>query len=387
MSKKQAAESTKLIWISTINPHSTLDSATWITTTHELQKLGWHVSLLARGPQGHRHVDDVTIECFSVPNIYLLGQLIYYVKIMLRVLRGWKDADVVLFHQDTALAVLPLRLIRLFSKKPRFVMDTRDFADVVNGRLKTRIRLRFFKQIYRWNKLFADAQTTITERMATYANVPKKDLLGTWPSGVEVEKFTAAHKNRNWKSKDHCIELIYIGSIVTKRNHIELCKAVKRVSDSGKSFRFTLYGSGDARPKIEQFANEAGGCIQVCDPVPHEQIPQILSEHHIGVTSLPPVDDAKYMASSPIKIFEYMAAGMPILATANPCHVDVVENGRYGFWANEPTADSLEKALEQVWENRDRLPELGQESFADADKWTWGQAAEKLSQALLKSLA
>ena len=322
MSEGSLPIQSRLIWVSTINPEATLDSSTWIDTTHELKQLGWDVVLIGKGREGLHQKDDVTIECFSVPDVYVLGQFLYYAKIIRRILRSWAETDVVLFHQDMALSILPLRFRRLFSKRPRFVMDTRDFADVVNGRLKTRIRLQFFKQIYRWNKLFADAQTTITERMATYANVPQSDLLGTWPSGVDVEKFHPAHHKRQWHSKDNVIELIYIGSIISMRNHIELCRAVKQINEKGRSFRFTLYGNGEARSKIEAFALEAGPCIQLCDPVPHNQIPAILSRHHIGVTSLPPIDDQKYMASSPIKLFEYMAAGMPILATANPCHVE-----------------------------------------------------------------
>lgn len=377
----------KLVWISTINPEATLDSSTWIDTTRELGLLGWDVTLLGKGREGVHQQKEVEIECLSVPDVYLVGQILFYGKMAKRVLRVWRSADVVLFHQDMALAVLPLRLWRLFTAGPRFVLDTRDFADVVNGRFKTRLRLRFFKQIYRWHRLFADGQTTITDRMATYANVPRSKLLGTWPSGVDVEKFEPAHFQRQWQTKNNTIELIYIGSIISKRNHIELCRAVKAINEKGGRFRFTLYGSGEARAKIEAFATETGANVRVCDPVPHEQVPNILANYHIGVTSLPPVDDAKYMASSPIKLFEYMAAGMPILATANPCHVDVVANGRYGFWADAPTPTALETALEVIWQQREQLPELGREAYEAATEWTWHRAAVKLSNALKASLS
>lgn len=377
----------KLIWISTINPEATLDSSTWLDTSRELQRLGWDVLLLGKGRQGVHQQKGASIECFSVPNVYLFGQLLFFAKIIRRVLQEWSSADVILFHQDMALAVLPLRLRRLFGRKPRFVMDTRDFADVVNGRFKTRFRLWLFKQIYRFNFLFADAQTTITPRMADYAKVPKKSLLGTWPSGVEVDDFKRAHQHREWETVVSPIKLLYVGSIITKRNHIELCRAVVTANEQGMRFCFTLYGGGEARPKIEAFAREWPTAVQVCDPVPHEQIPDVLGQHHVGVTSLPTVDDKKYMASSPIKLFEYMAAGMPILATANPCHVDVVGDGRYGFWADAPSSEALCQTLEQIWQQRHQLPLLGQEALADADHWTWSQAAKKLSDALKASIS
>lgn len=375
-----------LIWISTIDPEKTLDLSTWVETSRELGHLGWNVTLLGRGRDVVHQVNGVSVTCFSTPKIYLIGHLFYLVKVVLYVLNSWRSADVVLFHQDMALAVLPLRLLRAMVPGPRFVMDTRDFADVVNNRLKTKVRLKFFSLIYRFNRLFADGQTAITERMATYAKVPQETLLGTWPSGVVINKFSSAREMRCWNGRPDTVELVYIGSIVSKRNHIELARAVTAANDKGMNFRFTLYGSGEAQHKIATFAKTAPEAVQLCDPVPHNEVPHILAQAHVGVTSLPPVDDQKYMASSPIKLFEYMAAGMPILATSNPCHVDVVGNGRYGFWADAPTPEALEAALTDIWAHRAQLAELGEEAFAAVEKWTWHHAAVKLSNALQKSL-
>ena len=65
---------------------------------------------------------------------------------------------------------------------------------------------------------------------------------------------------------------------------------------------------------------------------------------------------------------------------------NVVANGRYGFWADAPTPDALEKALEEIWQQREKLAQLGQEAFQASDQWTWHQAALKLSNALKKSI-
>lgn len=376
----------RLVWISTINPERTLDLSTWIDTTRELGELGWRVTLLGKGPDGRHTVKGIPIDCYSTPDVYLIGHFIYLGKVIWRVMQEWRRVDTVLFHQDMALAVLPLRGLRLLRGGPRFIMDTRDFADNVSGRFKTKARLKFFRLIYKFNALFADGQTTITERMAVYAGVPSKSLLGTWPSGVDVQKFAPARIQRRWNGPEETIELIYIGSIVSKRNHIELARAVRAANDAGMNFRLTLYGNGDAKDAIARFAQENPRSVRLCEPVPHSEIPAVLAQAHVGVTSLPAVDDAKYMASSPIKLFEYMAAGMPILATANVCHVDVVKDGRYTFWAQDPTPESLTSALETLWAQRDRLAVLGEEAFGDAANWTWRSAAQKLSRALNKAV-
>ena len=118
----------------------------------------------------------------------------------------------------------------------------------------------------------------------------------------------------------------------------------------------------------------------------HENVPHLLARAHVGVTSLPEVDDVKYEASSPIKLFEYMAAGMPVLATSNKCHTDVVGNGRYAFWADDVAEETLLAALRRVWTARTALAELGREAQADAHDWTYAANAAKLKAALIYGL-
>jgi glycosyltransferase involved in cell wall biosynthesis len=131
----------------------------------------------------------------------------------------------------------------------------------------------------------------------------------------------------------------------------------------------------------------ADGRVKIIPPVSHDQIPNILAHAHVGVTSLPDPDDVIYQASSPIKIFEYMAAGLPILATRNVCHTDVVGDGKFVFWADKTDEASLLEAINASWEKRAELAQLGQEALDSVQEWTWQEAGKKLSAALVKGLA
>ncbi|RIK24389.1 MAG: hypothetical protein DCC51_00260 [Anaerolineae bacterium] len=113
----------------------------------------------------------------------------------------------------------------------------------------------------------------------------------------------------------------------------------------------------------------------------------MLAQAHVGVTSLPEVDDIKYEASSPIKLFEYMAAGMPVLATSNKCHTDVVGDGRYAFWADDVSEETLLATLRLVWAERDQLAQLGREAQSDVLAWTYAANAAKLKAALVYGLS
>ncbi len=381
-------ESPRMVWVSTITPSVTMDEATWIDTTRELGELGWRVTLIGRGEDGIHHVRGVDMLCLSNPRVYFLGQFLFHLRVIMFLLRQWSDVDVVMFHQISAIWLLPLRLLRWIGrrKRPLFIMDTRDLPDPIAGNWRVLLHLRFYKLSHWIANKWADGQITITDRMAALADVPKGQLLGTWPSGVNVESFAVPPESRRWPVNNEPIHLIYIGSMLQKRHPLPLCHAVERANDAGMSFVLSLYGDGAERPALEAFAEGTNGRIRVFAPVPHKEVAQLLANVHVGVTSLPEPDDEKYQASSPVKLFEYMAAGLPMLATSNPCHTEVVGEGAFAFWAHDASEASLQAALAELWQQRDGLPQLSQAAIVESDNWTWAAAAAKLSQSLCQGL-
>jgi glycosyltransferase involved in cell wall biosynthesis len=120
--------------------------------------------------------------------------------------------------------------------------------------------------------------------------------------------------------------------------------------------------------------------VAVYPAVPHDQIQEWLAKAHIGVLPFP--DEEKFRVSSPIKLFEYMAAGMPVLTTRIECHTSVLQNEGNSFWAEESTVDAFVECLRQVWNKRDDLPAMGKISEKESQKWTWAESAANLGKAL-----
>lgn len=369
----------RLLWVSPITP-SKLDSATWVDTTRELRKQGMDVTLVAAGPAGPTTYNGVEVLNIPRPNVYLLGQLLFHFNVLRYLWPRRLSYDIVLFHQISAVWLLPLRL--LGRRRPLLVMDTRDVIDLEQGNLKARLRTAWFKMVYWISERTLDGQTVITPRMAELVGVPAEQLWGIWPSGVDVASFALARTERRWPASGKPVHMVYVGVFLAKRNLLPLVRAVQQANEEGMSFVLTLYGDGPLRPELEALAAQSGGAVRIGRPVPHEQIPALLAQAQVGVTSLPEPDDAKYEASSPIKLFEYMAAGMPVLATDSKCHTDVVGDGRFAFWAHGPSEAALLAALREIWTQRQELRLLGHEAAAAAQAWTWSAAARKLNGAL-----
>ena len=180
------------------------------------------------------------------------------------------------------------------------------------------------------------------------------------------------------------VPIIYIGSLYKERNVLTFCRAIVAACKRGMDFTLTIIGSGDELPDLHAFASISDGRVRILAPVPHGEVPLILAGACVGVLPFP--DEEKFRVSSPIKLFEYMAAGMPILATRIVCHTDVVGGGAYAFWADGSDEAAMVAALESCWTERDRLQELGNLASEAAANWTWAASAQKISDALILGL-
>lgn len=384
----QAQDSRRsIIWVYPDYLTDRLDSATWIETSRWLEKTGWQVTLLSRGEtDGLQNIRGVETICIASPSIYMMGQTLFHLAVAKHILANWSKTDVVLFSQLSGFWILPLRLLGAINpfRRPRFIMDTRDLDDLVPGNRRVYVRHCFHRLVFFLAGFLADGQTAITPRMAQKVNIPPRSLLGTWPSGVDPDVFAVSAAKRKWPEPGSPIHLMYIGILAEKRNLAPLCGAVKRANAAGMRFELSLVGDGPARATLEPYVDDA---VQIVRPVPHEEVPDLLATAHIGVTSLPDPDDEKYQASSPIKLFEYMAAGLPVLATRNACHTEVVLAGDYVFWAADATEQSLLAALSQAWAARADLRSLGADARNAVQDWTWEAAALKLGTALEQGLA
>lgn len=373
-----------LVWIYSGYLGVELDSATWLDVTQELRKLGWRVDLLCAGPGSKQIIQGVEVTTFRRPEKYLIRHIVFHFRCIQLILKNWKSIHAILFHPTSVPWILPLKLKRKLENRqfPLLVMDTRTVPMIAKSRAtwKDRFRDSFSNMMNQVANRWADGQTVITPRMADVFKVPKDKLWGIWPSGVNLDIFIPAQQIRRWPVEGEPIHLIYPGALEQERNIITLCQAVERANAEGMDFILTLIGNGTERQKLEEFALKTGGRVRVLPPVPHDQIPDCLSKAHIGVLPFP--EEEKFAVSSHIKLFEYLGAGLAILATRTTGHQHAMGNGKYVFWAESSDVEGLTNALRLTWQNRSSLCEMGRLAAIDADRWTWHASARKLDEAL-----
>ncbi len=250
--------------------------------------------------------------------------------------------------------------------------------------IKDQIRGSAWRIFERIGNYWADGRLSITKRMAQVVGIPQEKLWGIWPSGVKLDLFESTCSERVWPSKGQPIRLIYIGVLNHERNLLELCRAVEKANAELMKFELWIVGDGAEREELQNFAEKTNGRIRVFKTIPHDEIPKLLAAAHIGTLPFP--DEISFQVSSPIKLFEYMGAGMPVLATRIACHTDVLGDQGCVFWAETSNATGLFSALRQAWKDQENLESMGAISSVIARQWTWSESAKKLAKALESGL-
>ncbi|MEM9952745.1 MAG: glycosyltransferase family 4 protein [Chloroflexota bacterium] len=377
-----------IFWVQTDALGEFLASGSFLGTVPVLRREGWRVTLVSEGEHGEDGiVNGVPVLEIARPDIYFLGQVIFHWRVMMWLHRNWDDVDIVLLHEMSAVWLFLMRLIGFIRpNRPLFVMDTRTLPMIAeeNRSLKDVLRDAYYATIEHTASWWLDGQLAITERMAEAVHVKPEMLWGMWPSGVEAEKFVTAYENRDWSTMENGIRLVYVGSLTRERNLLALCEAVSKAREEDMLFEFHMVGGGTALDELKAYAAQTDGHIIVDDPIPHDEIPQVLADAHLGVLVFP--DELRFQVSSPIKLFEYQAAGLPIFASSIACHTDVVGGDNYAIWADETDVDGLVVALRDTWAKREQLPQMGEEAYAATDNWTWAASARKLGRALQAGL-
>ena len=155
--------------------------------------------------------------------------------------------------------------------------------------------------------------------------------------------------------------LLYAGSAHPTMSFDRLLQAIRRCPVPVFLLGFIR---GDAR-RIEHWRRQlntklgpTGG--RICPAVPRLDLLRVLSEAGAGLIYYPPSDEpsSNQLFCAPTKLYEYLAAGLPVVGSANPSLRDLLEPANLGYCADEDSPAGLARALEQTITRYGSQPEI-----------------------------
>jgi glycosyltransferase involved in cell wall biosynthesis len=125
----------------------------------------------------------------------------------------------------------------------------------------------------------------------------------------------------------------------------------------------------DYYKKIEKIAGTMATVNRVIftGQVRHEKIPLYLKAMDIVV--IPLLSGRHARTTSPMKLFEYMAAGKAILASDVPSLRDYLNDNNSLLFGTD--SDSLTHAIDRLIADRDLAVKIGSQARKDAQKYSW----------------
>jgi len=189
-----------------------------------------------------------------------------------------------------------------------------------------------------------------------------KEKISVVPNGIDISFFET--KNVNKKQ-----QVVFSGAMYYHRGLDILLEATTKIIKILPDIKFVLLGEG---PEMSRLQNEAikknlSKNMEFKGWMPRSEIPKYLSESLIGVGPLRTTDVTKN--ALPIKILEYMASSLPIIAAEGTLQKEVLVDGYNGYFIknSEDLAQKIVLLLKD-----DKLREmLGKRSKEMVEKFDW----------------
>jgi glycosyltransferase involved in cell wall biosynthesis len=258
----------------------------------------------------------------------------------------------------------------------KLILDVRTLPTEVPG---VRAWKRFEKVMLLAGR-YCDGITYITEEIRNFCigkYLLPKHANAIWTSGVNVDLFRLAPLPQTGSFR-----LIYHGGIISiDRGLGSLIQAVDRVRDL--DVHLTLISSLREAAAVEWIERlKLQDRISLMNTIPHAQVPEEVQKCHAGILPFP--DRDVWNTSSPIKLFEYLACGRPVIVTDIPAHRNVLWSKPYAFFARDATPQSLADAIRRAHAERSRFSEYAVMARQQVlDHHTWKHQAERLQEFLL----
>lgn len=133
------------------------------------------------------------------------------------------------------------------------------------------------------------------------------------PNGVNCETFLQSTTRPNNRNK---VVIGFVGTLKPWHGVDALLSAFRIVHSRNPQTVLKIVGEGPQKEKLEKqleiYPDQVRQSVYFTGAVPNAEMPQMLSTMDIAVAPYPQIEDFYF---SPLKILEYMAAGLPVVAS------------------------------------------------------------------------
>jgi glycosyltransferase involved in cell wall biosynthesis len=266
---------------------------------------------------------------FHTTKLRLIEKFLYHVRMLCVALND--DYDVALFSVHSSHLIPFLKIGSMIRRRrPLLVLDIRSVpVDLVNN-FRSRFKLFRYNISVKIADFFCDGLTCITPMLGATLEPKLKKLnkkIGYFQTGVNFNLFDPSKSIslRSSLGMKNKFIVFYHGVLSPNRGLQNVIKAIKICRDVIPNILFMIVGTGRGEPELKAITKKLDLLenVKFTGGIPFEIVPNYIATADVGIIPLPAID--WWNVSSPIKLKEYLAMQLPVIATDIPAHRHVVE--------------------------------------------------------------
>ena len=233
-------------------------------------------------------------------------------------------------------------------------------------------------------KYFLPISNGIAEDLRKYFGVQNK-MITVLPDGVDLQALTEAKGSRRSILQRYGIAtevplIVYTGSFLNWKGVDVLVQSVKHLQNLSSKI-FILGGQGADYERVFRLVRQEKleDRITLAKPRPFNEVLNILKSSDIAVIPNTNTEiGGKY--TSPLKLFEYMGCGLPIVASDLPAMREVITTGKNGYFFRPDDARDLARCLDLLLSQSELRIVMGNNNHEKAKKFSWSTRAQHIQR-------
>ncbi len=243
----------------------------------------------------------------------------------------------------------------------------------------------FYKRIWRKALKIITITTVLKDAIVKEGADTSKILVAH--DGVDLDAFNAVNKNVEELKTELSLPkeqflVGYVGKFKTLEQEKGLKTMIEALSLLGNETKMAFVGGEEAEIKeyksLAQRFNVLSQCVFI-GYQPYRRMVEYMKAMDAVVLPSPDKPLAHY--SSPLKLFEYMASGRPIIASDLPAIREVLNDKNALFFKPE-NSDDLARAVKMLKASPTLGYHLSQQALADVKNYTWASRAKNILAAI-----